>query len=333
MNILVTGATGFLGFRVCQMFDKDKYNIIALGRNRKRGELIRKLGHSFYSCDLIDKKSMEDLFDNVDVVVHSGALSSNWGKQEDFYNTNVIGTQNVIDLSVQAKVKRFVYISSPSVYFKFRHHKNISEEEHISEPFPSFYTRSKYQAECLIDKAFKEQNLNTIILRPRAIFGPGDRALLPRLIRVAKNKGLPTIGNGNNMADLTYVDNVVESINCAIYAGESCFGQKYNITNGEPVKLWPFLKEIFEKMDISNSDRKISFPLAYFFAYFLEVSYRVLKLEKEPALTRYTVGLLAKTQTLDITKARRELSYCPKVTLDDGVKNTLLCQEFISNYG
>ena len=323
MNILLTGATGFLGLRICELFSKDKYHVVGLGRDLERGASITKLGHVFYSCDLKSKESMRKYFENIDVVIHSGALSSAWGKKSEFYDVNVIGTQNVIDLSIEYKVEKFIHISSPSVYFKFKDQENINEGQPLPESFPSFYTWSKYQAECLVDKAFQQSDLNTITLRPRAIFGPGDRTLLPRLIRSARKNGLPRIGLGENIVDLTYVDNVVESIRCAIQANERCIGQKYNITNGEPINLWNFIEEIFKSIGIKRTQKKISFFKAYFFAYILEFLYRVFKLKGEPILTRYTVGLLAKTQTLDITKAKMDLGYIPKVPFKKGVERTL----------
>lgn len=325
MKIIITGATGFLGLHAVKHFCQQNHTVYGLGRNRQKGKMIEEHGGHFIACSLEDQSILTDeqlasVFKDADVVIHSAALSSPWGKKEQFYQTNVIGTKHILELSVKYGIQRFIHISTPSLYFKFRDEINIPETTVLGAPFPSLYTESKYQAELLVDQYKKEHGLFTITLRPRGIFGPGDESLIPRLIKVAKANGLPTIGDGKNLIDLTYVMNVVHAMECAINARSEFNGEKYNVTNGEAVVLWDVLSNILKNLNLKKSDKKIPYKVAYSFAFAMEIIHKYLLNNKEPKLTRYTVGLLAKTQTLSIEKIKRDLGYSPRTNMETAIK-------------
>lgn len=326
MKIIVTGATGFLGLHLCEFLIQEGHEVWGIGRNTKKGELLKSYGCHFVQAsidEVIHNSRLTIALENADIIVHSAALSSPWGHVDQFTKTNIFGTQNILNLALKFKIKKFIHISTPSLYFKFKDEFNISETQILSPPFASTYTASKFEAEKLVDLAHKEKGLFTITIRPRGIFGPGDESLLPRLLTVAGSKGLPTIGDGKNIIDLTYVGNVVHAINKAIHANDICNGQKYNITNGEPVELWPFINNILTELNIKVSKKKIPFKVAYTFAHLSEIFHKYLLNNSEPRLTRYTVGLLSKGQTLSIEKARRELGYEPVVTMSEATANVL----------
>jgi nucleoside-diphosphate-sugar epimerase len=326
MKIIITGSTGFLGLHLCEYLHKEGHEVWGIGRNTQKGKLLSQMGCHFIQASIeeVEKNAaMAPALEKADIIIHSAALSSPWGKKTEFTKTNILGTKNILELATKYKIKKFIHISTPSLYFSFKDEMNISESKVLSPPFASLYTASKYEAEKLVDQAHKENNLFTITIRPRGIFGPGDESLLPRLIKVAGSKGLPIIGDGKNIIDLTYVENVVHAINKAIIAPAICNGQKYNITNGEPIELWPFLNNLLKELDIKISTKKFPFRLAYFYAFCLEIIHTYFLKKSEPKLTRYTVGLLGKSQTLSIEKARRELGYEPIVSMDQATTNVL----------
>jgi nucleoside-diphosphate-sugar epimerase len=133
-------------------------------------------------------------------------------------------------------------------------------------------------------------------------------------------RGVPLIDGGSAMLDLTYVDNVVDAMRLAWEAPKEALGQAYNITNGEPVMLRDVLKQLFAMLDIPLRTRTIPYPLAYGAAAVLEWTHRIMPMLGEPALTRFAVGALAKSQTLDITLARERLGYVPRVALSGGLR-------------
>ena len=114
-TVLVTGATGFLGEYLVRRLT-GKYRVLALGRNRDKGRYLEKLGAVFCPGDFTDESQCARYFQDARFVIHAGALSSVWGTWDDFYQTNVAGTALVAKLCYQNKIKRLVYVSSPSIY-------------------------------------------------------------------------------------------------------------------------------------------------------------------------------------------------------------------------
>lgn len=322
MKVLVTGATGFLGKRVCLDLISRGDSVRAIGRNKNIGKELEKIGCDFICADLRDKEAMINACQGMDAVVHSGALSSPWGDYEEFHSINVVGTANVIAGCEQHQIKRFVHISTPSVYFNFKDRFNVKESDPLADPAPSMYTKTKLMAEKLTHAAF-ERGLSTITLRPRGLFGPGDTTLIPRLINAHEKGRLPIIGDGSTTLDITYIDNVSLAILNSLDAPANCSGEKYNITNGEPIKLWETVDWILGEVGRKFEPKKIPFPLIYLVTGISEFVSKYFLSNREPTLTRYTAGLLAKSQTLDISKARKQLGYSPKVDMKDGLKRTL----------
>ena len=157
-------------------------------------------------------------------------------------------------------------------------------------------------------------------LRPKAVFGPGDTSLLPRLLAAARKGRLPQIGDGRNLVDLTYVDNVVHALLLALTAG-AAVGGTYTITNGEHVPLWDLIKTVLQRLGIHANLRRLPYLVVYALAGLMEL--RATLFGGEPLLTRYTAAILAKTQTYNIEAARRDLGYAPLVSIPEGVERTL----------
>ncbi len=160
-------------------------------------------------------------------------------------------------------------------------------------------------------------------LRPRALFGPGDTVIIPRLLRALEAQRLPILGDGDALIDMTYIDNAVDAVIAATDAPDSVLGRKYNITGGEPVRLWPFLAKLCTELDLAHPTRRVSYPVARAFALMLEIVHRTVRRGSEPLLTRYTAGLLATSMTLDISAARRDLGYVPAIDIEEGTRRFL----------
>jgi nucleoside-diphosphate-sugar epimerase len=319
LNVLVTGATGFLGQKLAYRLLSLGFNVTGIGRNAEIGKQLTEKGITFEAAALENQERIIELCRNQDYVFHSGALSSPWGKYEEFYSANVIGTKNVIEGCKKWKVKRLIHVSTPSLYFYYDERRDVKETDPLPEKFVNHYAKTKYLAEIEIDKAFQE-GLPTITIRPRAIFGPGDNAILPRLIRVCEKGVFPKIGNGDVEIDLTYVENVVDALLLCLSSEESTLGAKYNITNGVRVNLYDMIDDVMGQLNKTTKFRNISTKKAFFIARLLEYSSTFCLGGKEPLLTRYTVSVLSQSQTLSIEKARRELGYRPAISIEDGTK-------------
>lgn len=319
MKVLVTGGTGFLGKKLAYRLKEMGYETVAFGRNKKIGMELEKDGITFFEGSLEDLPSVLKASEGVEYVFHCGAKSSPWGTYEEFYQTNYKGTDHVINACVKNKVKRMIHVSTPSLYFRYDERLDVQESDPLPTTFANDYAKTKHMAEELVQSACQYKGFPAIIIRPRAIFGPGDNAILPRLIKVNEEKFIPLINNGNALLNLTYVENVVDVLVLCMHSPPSTLGQTYNITNGETVVLREILKELFEELDIPFKTKKIPFNIAFGLASFLEWFSKTFQNGKEPLLTKYTVSVLAKSQTLNIDKAKRELGYIPRISIKKGM--------------
>ncbi|MGE5704451.1 MAG: NAD-dependent epimerase/dehydratase family protein [Clostridia bacterium] len=294
------------------------HQVTVTGRNIRIGEKLEKAGMHFIRADLSNRDATLAACAGQDYVFHCGALSSPWGKYDDFYQGNVLGTRYVTEGCLQHQVKRLIHVSTPSIYFSFTDRINVSEQDPLPRRFVNHYASTKYLAEQEVQRGFS-QGLPVVIIRPRALFGPGDTSIIPRLIRANEKGFVPLIGDGQALLDVTYVENVVDALLLCMDAPEQALGNAYNITNGQPVRLKALLDMLFQRMSQPFHGRNIPYRLAYGLAGALEAAAKLAGGGKEPILTRYSVGVLAKSQTLDITAARTDLGYAPGITIEEGI--------------
>ena len=315
-TVLVTGATGFLGKYVVEELVEHGYEVRAFGRNSKVGRPLENSSVSFFQGDLTKADDVLEACKGMDLVVHAGALSTVWGPWEDFYQANVLGTKYVLEACRQAGIQHLVYVSSPSIYAAPKDQLGIKETYAPEENNLNNYIRSKLASE----KLFKDYpDVPSIILRPRGLFGIGDTSILPRVINLSQKIGIPLIGDGRQLMDMTCVENVALAIRLALEAPEAK-GDIYNITNGEPRAFRDLLEESLTGLGYPIKYRKIPAALLSGIASSLEFLYKTLNLKGEPALTRYTYYLLCYSQTLDISKAEKELGYHPKISISEGIE-------------
>jgi nucleoside-diphosphate-sugar epimerase len=314
-RVLITGATGFLGGHTVTEFSKHGYHVIATGRDQEKLTKLKPAANETIACDLssLAKKRLR-----ADAVVHIAALSTIWGSWADFYNANVLGTQQVIQFCKKNGIKKLVFISSPSIYSGRQHRLNIHESAYNPKNKLNNYIRSKIVAEKLVQAA-NDKKLQTVILRPRGIFGIGDTSIVPRLIKANNTIGLPLTNNGQNQVDMTCVENVAHAIRLAVES-KKANGHVYNITNGEPRTFKDITGTLFKEINQKPRYKRLSPNSLYVVATVLEHTYRLLHIPNEPPVTRYTVCTLGYSQTLDISSARKDLGYAPIIGLNTGLK-------------
>ncbi len=311
LKVVLTGATGFLGYRTLEKLveAENVASVIATGRNLKVSHQVIHPKVKYILGDLEDETFAMKLTTNADIIINAAALSSPWGKEEEFIRANVNTQKNLLKASIQNAISRFVYISTPGVYFTSKDRLLIKESDPLPDKFINAYARTKRAAEIILEQS----GLEYVILRPRALIGRGDTVIMPRLIRAVDEGKLRIIGNGLNRVDMTSVGNVADAILLSMTVDKNGINQTYNISNGDPVLLWDCIEKVLRMVGKEMPSGKISYPLAIAVAQMMEWKSKISNFN-EPPLTKYGIGTLGKSFSMDITKARNLLKYEPRVT-------------------
>ena len=267
--------------------------------------------------------SLPEMRREVDAVVHCAALSSPWGRRREFEDANVDGTRAALAFAERNGARRFVFVSSPSVYAAPRDRIGIREEDVDPGNRLNQYIRSKIAAERLLQDAHRVGRIpELVILRPRGLVGAGDPSLVPRLIDVHRRVGIPLFDGGRNLIDVTAVENVALALRLALTAGDAA-GGVYNVSNGDPRPFRDLLEGLLSRLGEPPRFRRLPRRAAWALAATLETLYGALPGRPEPPLTRYTLTTIAYSQTLDISRARDELGYAPAVSIDEALDRSV----------
>ena len=321
MNILVTGASGFVGKALSLKLLSLGHNVRVLSR-RPVTDLVSKGAVSFLG-DVSAINDISTAFDGVEAVFHIAAKVDMWGDYEDFFRTNVLGTENVIALCRKNKISNLVFTSSPSVIADGSDLQGIDESFPYPEHYEANYPKTKSMAEQLVIAA-NDESLRTIALRPHLIFGPGDTNLIPAIIERARQGKLVKIGSGNNKVDFCFIEDCVDAHLAALTSlmnNPATYGKKYFISQGEPMKLWEFVNLVLASVGLKPITKSAPKWLALKLASIFEMVALVTK--KEPRFTRFLVSEMSTDHYFSIAAARRDLAFNPQYSMAQALEKTL----------
>jgi len=320
MKALVTGGGGFLGGAIIRRLLERGHSV----RSFSRGTYpeLQSLGVEVFQGSLDDAKAVEEACRDCEVVFHIAAKAGIWGDYSEYHQTNVSGTENVIAGCRSLGISRLVYASSPSVVFGGHDMEGMDESVPYPQHYKAAYPATKAAGERLILAANDDQ-LATVSLRPHLIWGPGDNHLVPGIIARGRAGKLRKIGDSPRLVDHTYIDNAAEAHILAadrLSPGSRISGRVFFISQGQPLPLWEFINRILQSAGLSSVTRTISPHLAYTAGWLCEIFYRTLRLSGEPPMTRFLAEELATSHWFNITAARQELGYQPKISTEEGFK-------------
>ncbi|MGM9999223.1 MAG: NAD-dependent epimerase/dehydratase family protein [Candidatus Bruticola sp.] len=317
-KVLVVGGGGFLGKALVK-------RLIARGdsvRSLARGSYpeIESLGAEVMRGDIVSSETSLEAVAGCEAVYHTASKAGIWGDYAEYERINVYGTRSLLEACRRQGVAKFIYTSTPSViYHPKAKIENIQEDTPYPEQFECAYAQTKAQAEREVLQA-NSQSLQTVSLRPHLIYGPGDPHLVPRLVERAFAGQLFQVGDGTNKVDITYVDNAAQAHIDAFEHIDKCAGKAYFISDGQPVVLWDWVKELLEKVGAPPITRSIPYGLTWGLGATLEFVYKVLRKKEEPKMTRFTAAQLATSHYFNIANARRDLQYDPEVSGAEGME-------------
>jgi nucleoside-diphosphate-sugar epimerase len=319
MRVLVTGGTGFIGGKLCARLAQKGYTVRALIRNHGRGSLLRQQGVETVLGDVRALASLERATLGIDTVYHCAALfRSENVTQKEVWDTNVQGLANLLEAAVRAGVRRFVHCSSTSVYGLFP--KTPTTEDAPVVPIKGdWYQGSKIAGEKLLSGYMAQGRLSTVIFRTTGVYGPGDTRFLKLFKAIAKKRFI-MLGPGTIKFPMTYIDDLLDGVVLCGTVQRAC-NNDYLLTGNKAETLNDTVRIIAEALDVPSP--RLHFPVApiYLTGLLMEIICKPLRLS--PPLYRRRVNFFRMMRDFDISKARRELGFQPKVDLFRGAQLTM----------
>ncbi len=320
MKALVTGGGGFLGGAIVRLLLERGVEVVSF--SRRHYPELEQIGVKQTQGDLADQDPVASAVEGCDTVFHVAGKPGIWGPYEEYYRTNVEGTENVISACQRHGVRRLIYTSSPSVIFDGKDMEGVDESVPYPDHYETHYPKTKAIAERMVLKA-NAPELATVVLRPHLIWGPGDNHLVPRIIDRGKRGRLCQIGRRANLIDSVYVDNAAEAHLLAaerLAPGSAVAGKVYFVSQGEPLPVWELINRILAAAGLPPVTRRVPSGAAYAAGWILESLYKGFKLKGEPPMTRFVARELSTAHWFNTDAARRDLGYTPQISIDEGMQ-------------
>ena len=340
-SVLVTGGTGFLGSHLIARLLEAGRPVTVVSRS-PQPQLVAR-GIRVVVGPLHKPSVCEEAVVGAATVFHVAARVGVWGRYADFHRDNVVATETLLKAAQAGGVERFVHTSTPSVVYNGHDLADANESLPLTTDCPSPYPLTKAQAEAAVIAANREGFLTTA-LRPHLIWGIGDPHLVPRILARARAGYLRVVGEGKNRVDMVHITNATQAhldaeqaladFNYIGYSSsetaddkreddsdlgrKSPAGQAYFITNNEPVNLWDWINTLLTSLGEPPLTKSISLKTASRLGAIAETVWKTLRLNGEPPMTRFIAAELAKDHWFDLTAAKRDLDYTPKVTMEQG---------------
>lgn len=314
----VTGGSGFIGGALIRRLLDEGWGVRALARSDRSARVVGERGAEAVMGDLDDVPAMTEGARGCEVAFHAAAHLGEWGARSEFERGNVHGTRNALDAARAAGVRRFVHVGTEAALLAGAPLVGVDETAPLRPDSSALYSATKARAEQLVREANRD-GLETVVIRPRLVWGVGDTTILPGVRAAAEAGRWAWIGGGTHRTSTTHVDNVVEGLWLGATVPEASGGVWF-VTDGEPVVFRDFFERLLATQGVELGDRTVPRAVAGAAAVVGEALWRVLPLRGAPPVTRLAFWLASQECTIDIGRARRELGYAPVTSIDEGME-------------
>ncbi|MBK9144102.1 MAG: NAD-dependent epimerase/dehydratase family protein [Candidatus Melainabacteria bacterium] len=325
-NVAITGATGLVGASLAKYLADRGYGVTALARNREKAEaLLSGSGARIETIpDIQDVGSLSERLRDIDVLVHAAGSVDPYGKRETIFAINVGGTRAALAAAARQGVKQFIHISSLSVITGQGDQYDVDESAPLTRCGEA-YADSKVEAEELVMSEASAGEIEVTALRPGFIYGPGERAWLPRLINSISRGKAMLIDGGAKETNVIYVQNLNRAIEGAIL-NENAYGRVYNLTDGEKITKKVLFDTIADCLGLPRVKKKIPSVVAKPACEIISTIAPFLGPDKQRALARFSRAafrLAGVNQGFSIARAETDLGYVDRIPFNEGMKETL----------
>jgi nucleoside-diphosphate-sugar epimerase len=315
-TVFVTGGSGFVGGALLDALRERGERVRALARSTAAETAVVAAGAAAVRGEVTDPEALRAGMAGAELVVHCAAkLIGGPREAAEFRRINVDGSRAVLDAARATGVPRLIFVSTEHLLLGARPLVDADETWPYPERPVGPYAATKGEAERLLLEAATPA-LATISIRPRLVWGPGDRTMLPSLVAAARAGRLRWIDGGGYLTSTTHVRNVVEGVLAAAERGRG--GEAYFVTDGPPVPFREFVTELLDTQGVSAPGGEVPRWLAWAVAQLADAAWRALPLPGMPPFDPVGLRIIGETCTLRDDKARRELGYEGKVSRDQG---------------
>lgn len=312
----ITGGSGFLGRNMIKFLVHRGWKVKALVRSKKAATTVENLGASAVTGDLKDIKAMQTGMSGCQAVFHSAAYVGDWGSYDDFYQDNVVGTENVLSAARLAKVPRFVHVGTEAVLVGGPPIINVDETQPKPTKPLGLYPITKGIAEDIVIKA-NSVEMATMVMRPRFIWGEDDSTILPRIVDSVRKGQFSWINGGKYLTSTCHVTNVCEGMFLAAEKGKG--GEIYFLTDGKPIEMREFFTALLKTQGLEPPNKSLPKGIAQVLASVIEMGWKIFKIKGDPPITRTALKLMGEEVTVNDAKARKELGYKGLVSIENGL--------------
>lgn len=316
MTIFLTGASGFVGGAVLKALG-GRHDFRVLSRSEASDARIRASGAAAIvrgDLESVDAAMLE----GCGAVIHCAAYVEEWGPLETYERVNVKGTERLLAAAKAAGVKRFVHVSTEAALFYGQHMRDIDEAYPLAPQSPFPYSRTKARAELAVVAANDPgARFETLIIRPRLIWGEGDATVLPVVKAMADAGKFMWIDGGRQMTSTTHIDNLVHALELGLAAGQP--GAAYFVVDGAPMRFREFLEPYLAAAGVSLPDKSAPGWLIRLVSNLAEPLCRLAGSKTPPPITRFTAHIMSRDCTISDARARLELGYRPVISVAEGL--------------
>ena len=312
----VTGGSGFIGGALIERLRAEGWDVRALARSERSEQRVRQRGAEPVSGSLDDGDALRAGADGCEVAFHAAAALGDWGDPAEFERVNVGGTERVIAACRAAGVRRLVHVGTEAALMAGQPLVNVNEDAPLHPDSPAIYSATKAKAEQRV-RAANGDGLETVVIRPRFVWGRGDTTLLPTMTRMVESGRFRWIGDGRHLTATTHVDNTVEGLWLGATKGRP--GGVWFVTDGEPVVFREFVTRLLETQGVRPPDKSVPPAIVRAAAPAAERVWGLLGRTGPPPITRFATWIASQECTIDISRAERELGYRPIKTREEGL--------------
>ncbi len=321
---LITGATGFIGSHLARRLVEDGYQVRCLARSSSDTSPLDALDVEIVIGDLASAPSLAGAAAGCRYVFHCGALVSDWATVAEITRVNVEGTRNILAVSLDAAVERFIHFSTTDIYG--HPGRQAVDETYVAERFRNWYAQTKLDAEAEVRRAADAHELEAVILRPATVYGPGSKEVIGEIARALRNGTMLLIDRGRAIAGLCYIENVIDAAVLAL-TSRSASGQAFTISDGLQITWKGFTDDLSAGLCCSPARWSLPYSVANAIGFSLEHGYRALRrtthLRTLPLLSRQAVQVLGRNQDFSTRKARELLGWESRIDYATGLEATI----------